>query len=736
MSNLKLAVNLENCYGIKKIDCGFDFSQCHTFVIYAPNGAMKTSFANTFKDLANNKEPCDRMDDSLAPTYKVINAVSGAQILPETICIIEPYNEKAFDSEDKVLTLLADEKIRKEYLDIYSELDIEKLSLIKILKKVSRSNNCEAELVSAFSTSNESIFEIFLNLVEDARKFSEKFDFKYNSIFDPQGKVKEFLDENKLLFEQYCKKYEDLISHSDFFAKCGGTVFGTTEAKNISDSVKGNEFFSAGHGLSLKKYGDVGNNERFVEIIDEEVQKIFNDKGLKDIFDKVEKKLVANQALTAFKKTIEKDPSLVIRINDYEQFRKDAWYSYLCQMINELDNLVDLYKKKKSGIEAIIAKANGQRSMWEDTIQEFKDRFINVPFTLDIENKSDAILNMRTPTISFKFKDKQVDRKKMIDILSQGEKRAFYILNVIFEVKSRQLSDKETLFIIDDIADSFDYQNKYAIVEYLHDISSEPNFYSIILTHNYDFYRTITSRLGVPRENRLHAVKTKNEVEINEEVYQNNPFKTWRENMKSGKYFDKLYTDSDARKHIIALIPFVRNLIEYNGSTESSTTYGDDYNALTSLLHAKGNTKNITFGDLKKIYLKHLSKDDFDSSIIDANIIFNEIINLADNIGDEEFNLENKIILSMAIRHKAEEYMWSKVTDKTPIGGTQTGKLFKRFKDEFKGDPSYKDLIRTLESVNIMTPENIHLNSFMYEPILDMGIDELKNLYRKSSGLI
>ena len=28
-----------------------------------------------------------------------------------------------------------------------------------------------------------------------------------------------------------------------------------------------------------------------------------------------------------------------------------------------------------------------------------------------------------------------------------------------------------------------------------------------------------------------------------------------------------------------------------------------------------------------------------------------------------------------------------------------------------------------------MTPENIHLNSFMYEPILDMAPEHLKRLY-------
>jgi len=731
----KLKVELENCYGIKKLKHEFDFTNCHTFVMYAPNGAMKTSFANTFSDLAKGKKPCDRMDDSLIPTYKIVINETNSQITSEMICVIEPYNENFFDSGDKVLTLLANDAIRKEYLNVYLELDNEKQLLIKNLKKTSRSNNCEAELISTFSADNESIFEIFLELVDDARKFNEKFNFKYNDVFDPQGRVKVFLEDNKELFDQYCDKYEELISHSDFFAKCGETIFGTTEAKNISDSVKGNEFFSAGHEFNIKKYGEVDGNKRFEDIIDQEIKKIFNDQGLKDIFDKVEKKLNANQTLAAFKKAIEKEPSLVLKLKDYEQFRKHAWYSYLNQIINELDNLVELYKKKKPEIESIVAKASRQRSKWEDAIQEFSNRFLNMPFTLEIKDKSDAILNLQTPTISFKFKNKPVDRKKMLDVLSRGEKRAFYILNVIFEVKSRQLSNQETLFIIDDIADSFDYQNKYAIVEYVHDISGEQNFFSIILTHNYDFYRTITSRLGLPRKNRLHAIKTKDEIMIGKEVYQNSPFKTWRENMKSGQYYDKTYIAKDAKKHIIALVPFVRNLIEFSGFENSSTLHGKDFDVLTSLLHSKSNTKQITFRDLKKIYLEHLNKNDFDSSLADDDVIYHTIIDLANNIGDEEFNLENKIILSVAIRHKAEEYMWSNISNKSPINDKQTRELFNRYKKDFLNDSSHKDAIRTLESVNIMTPENIHINSFMYEPILDMGIDGLKNLYEKVCSL-
>lgn len=34
-----------------------------------------------------------------------------------------------------------------------------------------------------------------------------------------------------------------------------------------------------------------------------------------------------------------------------------------------------------------------------------------------------------------------------------------------------------------------------------------------------------------------------------------------------------------------------------------------------------------------------------------------------------------------------------------------------------------------------MTPENIHINSFMYEPILGMSIIHLKKLYDEISSL-
>ena len=90
------------------------------------------------------------------------------------------------------------------------------------------------------------------------------------------------------------------------------------------------------------------------------------------------------------------------------------------------------------------------------------------------------------------------------------------------------------------------------------------------------------------------------------------------------------------------------------------------------------------------------------------------------------------IVMSIAIRLKAEQFMKSKITDQTFVAGldgisNQTWVLFKKYEEEFNNE---KVSIDTIKRVNLITPENIHINSFMYEPILDMGDDELRELYK------
>ena len=57
----RIKIKLENCYGIRNLETEFDFSAEKMFVIYAPNGTMKTSFSATMRDFANDQPPVDRV---------------------------------------------------------------------------------------------------------------------------------------------------------------------------------------------------------------------------------------------------------------------------------------------------------------------------------------------------------------------------------------------------------------------------------------------------------------------------------------------------------------------------------------------------------------------------------------------------------------------------------------------------------------------------------------------------
>jgi aryl-alcohol dehydrogenase-like predicted oxidoreductase len=72
----KLNVELEHCYGIKKLKAEFDFDASgKVFAIYAPNGVMKTSFANAFRDLILGKVKHFGLSEAGVKTIRRAHAV-------------------------------------------------------------------------------------------------------------------------------------------------------------------------------------------------------------------------------------------------------------------------------------------------------------------------------------------------------------------------------------------------------------------------------------------------------------------------------------------------------------------------------------------------------------------------------------------------------------------------------------------------------------------------------------
>ena len=82
------------------------------------------------------------------------------------------------------------------------------------------------------------------------------------------------------------------------------------------------------------------------------------------------------------------------------------------------------------------------------------------------------------------------------------------------------------LIIADDISDSFDYKNKYAIIEYLCDLAETKGIDLLMLTHNFDFFRTVKYRCDVNRRNCYIAQRSADGVvNIAEFKYQSDFFK-------------------------------------------------------------------------------------------------------------------------------------------------------------------------------------------------------------------
>ena len=107
----------------------------------------------------------------------------------------------------------------------------------------------------------------------------------------------------------------------------------------------------------------------------------------------------------------------------------------------------------------------------------------------------------------------------------------------------------------------------------------------------------------------------------------------------------------------------------------------------------------------------------------------------AHGMAEETIELETKIVLAIAIRIKAELFMIAKIADPAAVSAISTNQTFALLKLALSKGVIESDTAKCLKQVTLMTPENIHINSFMYEPLLDMSNHHLKKLYEKVSTL-
>lgn len=717
-----LHCHLNNCFGITKFDEDFDFSEKSTILIYSPNGTMKTSFANTFRCLAEGKEPEDIISKN--PTkYRITADNEKTTFKAENIYVADP--EDSLNSERKITTFLAKKELKDEYDSIHLELDEKKKKFFTKLKNISNCNDCENEIIDKFASKyNKDIFFHLKNLFNDVKNVNLPL-FDYNYVFDKKGNVAKFIKNNIALLSKYFEKYNELLKSSTLFSiNKNNNNFGTYQVEQLLSALEDDSYFDANHVIELSNKTRITSAKELKELVDEEINRIITDTELMKQFKKIDDALSKNNELRIFKSFIENNQRLIPELIDYEGFRKKVWHRYLIEIKSDYEDLLSTYNNKSKRISELILEAKKDNKVWKNIIDIFKLRF-KVPFDIAMTNQEDVILREDVPHLLFTFKNKingnlipLDDRNSFIRTLSKGELRAFNILQLLFELESRKQSVEDQLIILDDISDSFDYKNKYAIIEYLIDIIKMVNtFKIIILTHNFDFFRTVSSRVDIQKPFMAYE-NTNGKIQLK----------------RVGNFSHDIFLDSITTNlfpsNIISMIPFTRNIIEY-----SSGTNNKDYLILTSCLHIKEKSSRLktktVFNIIKKSIFKMNNKElPEDLNINIHKLIFKTADDIECNKKVDPFKLEDKLVLAIAIRLSAEKYLLKtlkiKLIETNTITGVQTRVLIGKYREFNKR--KQKNLA-ILDLVSLMTPENIHVNSFMFEPLIDMSIYHLIELY-------
>lgn len=720
----KLKLQLEYCYGIRKLDVMLEYAGASAVAVYAPNGAMKSSLANTFQDIADGKQSRDRIFPDRA-TKRVVQDENSVDLAADKVLVLRPYEEFA-SKGDGTATLLVNAALRQEYESLHEGVASARAALMSALKTTAKTKRTvDHEVSTTFMPSGGEFDAALTSLKDELNKDWEPVfkDVPYDVMND--DRVAAFLANGdfRTAINDYTKKYNELLAASKYFKKGG---FNYYEATNVAKELKNSGFFKAKHSVSLNgdERQEVNSEAELQALIDAERAKISEDATLRKKYEELEKQIQKNAQLREFEAYLQSHEELLPELTDPAAFKKKLWMSYLKAnhaLCVDLLARVDEAAVRSAEIEA---QAGQEQTQWQAVIDIFNNRFI-VPFHLEVANKIQVVLGKDTaPRLGFVFNDggdhAAVEREALLQTLSTGEKKAFHILNMLFEIEVRRAAGQETLLIVDDIADSFDYKNKYAIIQYLSDLAEDQHFKLLILTHNFDFYRTIESRGLVPRKNCFMVSKTDTGVTLEAAQGVRNVFS----NVWKPGYF------RDDRKKVCC-IPFMRNLIEYTKGEADA-----DYLLLTSLLHWKADTAQITVGDLDAIYnnlFVTTGQSDNDKTPI-FDVLATEVtvcLQAADGI-----NFENKVVLAIATRLQAEKFMVSKINDAAWLAGihaNQTSALLKRYRNEF---PVETANLGVIQRVLLMTPENIHLNSFMYEPILDMSDHHLRRLYAEVVAMV
>ncbi len=744
----KLSLDIKNCYGIRSMKATLHFDSGNNAAIYASNGTMKSSLAHVFKDARdkNNDKHRDRIFTDEISSHEI--QCDGVAIDPDAIMVFDPAD--ALDEVQASAGILVDKALSEEYGDILAGLKkglghlVVQLNALSGVVKTSMPDTILEDFCRIDYHKGE-IYELLLG--HDGHDPSESEQIraiKYVEVFNDDTKRVFGTADFQRLLDRYVERHDMLVESSRFLSG----QFDHHAATGIQKSLKNAGFFDAKHMIVMNpkegrddKAEEIRGPKELEGLIKSELDTI--EKELDDDWAEMDKLLARTTKLTDFRRLLAANRWLIPRLAHPGSLKRDLWISYFAAENNAVAALCGQYRQVKQRLGEIADEARSQETEWRSIVAEFRRRF-HAPFELDVTNQAEAVLGTEIPALQFTYRDeapgdgekarrKEVKREQLKVVLSDGERRALYILNMLFEVKRQIGTGRETVVVLDDLVDSFDYKNKYAIVHYLKEVLSDQNFYMVLLTHNFDFLRTIKSRDIVDGKQIFLVDKKARKTTLAPAKIPDSPL-------------DALIGDLAKPANLVASIAFARNIVEYTRGAKDCR-----YTELTRLLHWREGTDRATVGALLDVLDKTFPKAKVhDKGIPRGDTVFDTIICEAERCSRArtEGVLKEKIVLSIAARLLAARLLAGRLLEgRAPPVHDEINirdwidehkkALKEKARAEGRSLNEQEDReLKTLDDVALMTPEAIHINSFMYEPILDMPSRHLSDLYRSVRELV
>lgn len=740
----KLSLSLRNCYGIASLAHTLDFSGGRNVAVYASNGTMKSSLARVFRDIKKGEKPRDRIFKDADSECVIL--CDGDPIPPDSIMVFDP--DEVVNEVETSAGILVNADLCGKYNATIEKMEGDMERLVRRLNKLSKvaKEKIRPTILADFGrdgAAEAQLYEVLSEHVSSGPTDPSRFDgIFYSHLFNNDTqKLYEAVDFQKRL-EAYIDRYNKLVGLSRFLVG----RFDHHAALGVQKELDKSGFFDANHTVVMnpkQKNGgpqeEIRDPKSLMDVID--VEKSAIEKELDSEWEEMDRMMARTQKLDQLRLLLAEHRWLLPLLANIGDLKRQVWMSCFASERGIISDICEQYSVDKTQLDGILQAARSERPRWTDIVKEFKRRFY-VPFDVEVTNQEEALLGTHVPALKFTYDNKRrrttVEREALKTVISNGEKRALYILNMLFEVEKQMQkasvdSTLETVVVVDDLVDSFDYKNKYAIVHYLKEVVDRPDFHMIVLTHNFDFLRTIKSR-GIVDGKQIYFVQKRGEkTSLIADKIRDNPL-------------DGFITHLDDTPNLIASIPFARNIIEYTRGTNDP-----DYLKLTQMLHWRDGTDKINMGDLLDVLTRTFSSEKMQAECAHKreDAIFDTIVReaCACSKARRENTLEEKIVLSIAIRLLAERLLVRRlrggaappITDRITIHKWIRERRQSLEEQAKEGGRSLTEdesaELESLDQVALMTPEIIHINSFMYEPILDMPSDSMGSLYRKMLDL-